>query len=140
MILSIQFHSAASSIAGTDHFERARTPFVCQIPLHGLAQRVPKSMPRPPRKLGFDLCGIDPVPPVVPRPVGNEVDQIFMCAAWPRPELVQQSTTTKDDIEVFLLASAANIVRGLQRRVPRVSQEREPIRSTVCEAYQGKPV
>jgi hypothetical protein len=102
----MQFHpllvlSAANALTPT---------LIGQVPLDRLPQRIGERMTWAPTKFGFDLPRIDRVPPVMSRTVWDELDQVLVRAAGPRPEFVEEPTDREDHVEVLLLAAAANIV------------------------------
>src|SRR6266478_6524461 len=51
---------------------------VVEVPAHGLMQAVVEIVPRPPAELVLDLAGVDGVARIMARPVGDELDQLFM--------------------------------------------------------------
>src|SRR3546814_1829255 len=60
--------------------DRRPPPAIVEIPVDRLREPAGKALLRPPAQLALDLRRVDRVAPVVPRPVGDEANQIA-----PRP-------------------------------------------------------
>src|SRR3546814_9853341 len=91
--------------------DRRPPPAIVEIPVDRLREPAGKALLRPPAQLALDLRRVDRVAPVVPRPVGDEANQIA-----PRPParrrhaLVEQVADRLDHLKVGALLAPADLV------------------------------
>ena len=87
-----------------------------EVPLNRGTQTGVEVEARCPAELGGDAVGVDGIPQIVPRTIGDELDEIPPAAAlWTRPELADQVADGVHDLEIASLVAAAHVV-GAPRR------------------------
>src|SRR6185436_13897149 len=81
-----------------------------QVPVDSLAQARFEALPRPPAELALDFRGVDRIAPVVSRSILHHRNKVGVAPALARAGFVQQGTQRMHEIQVLLLAVAADIV------------------------------
>src|SRR6185437_12348741 len=96
--------------------KRPPPPVVIEIPSDGFLDARVEIFKGPPAELGFELGRVDCIADVMPRAVGDELDQLTARAVRWR-QLVENGANAPDNIDIAPFVAAADVV-GLSNAPP----------------------